>query len=293
MPESSMFRRRQLGIALRRLREAARLDQADVADKLGCAASRVSRIETATQPITPKELATVLSLYGVPAADRAELVALQAAGQQRSSWTYRDPRQLPRHLRRYLDVETAAEELLIFQIELIPGLVQTPEYSRALLTAGAGLTGFTSQDVEQAVALRQERQLALSRQDPVRVKIVISAAALRRVIGNAAVMAAQLRHLAGLAEAGRIAVQVIPFDVEGYSPADVAFTLITFPGDGRPSVAYVEGLASATHVEDADGLRLYAATYAHLTRMALSAEVSARFILEVADGYDQGGDSHD
>lgn len=290
MPETSTFRRRQLGMALRKLREAAGMDQADVAEKLGRAASRVSRIEGAQQQITREELATLLDLYRVSEVERGELVELQAAGRQRSAWTYRTPRQLPRHLKRYLDVESAAEELLICQIELIAGLVQTPEYARALLSAGAVLTGFTPQEVEAAVALRQERQLALSREDPVRVKIVMSEAAVRRVIGNARVTAAQLRHIVALAHAGRIAVQVIPFDAKAYSPADVAFTLIRFPEDSEPSVAYVEGLASASHIEDAEGLRLYAATYAHLARGALPQEMSLRFMLEVANEYDQGGD---
>src|SRR6266853_228704 len=174
---SPTVRRRRLALELRRLREAARLTCEEVAEHLECSTSKVSRIETGRVSVSPRDVRDMLDLYGVSAQQGASLVQLARDSRQKGWWhAYSDT--IQPQFATYIGLESAASEIRIYEVNLIPGLLQTEDYARAVIRAG--MMNSPSEDVERSVALRMARQPAVTRDDPPKVWAVMDEAALRR-----------------------------------------------------------------------------------------------------------------
>jgi transcriptional regulator with XRE-family HTH domain len=276
---SPTVRRRRLASELRALREAARLTCDEVADHLECSASKISRVETGRVSVSPRDVRDMLELYGVEPQQRESLVQLARESRQKGWWhAYSDAIQ-PRFA-TYVGLEDAAAEIRTYEVNLIPGLLQTEDYARTVISAG-NLTG-TQEDVERRVALRMARQPTLTGDSPPQLWAVLDEAALHRTVGGPGLMRLQLDHLVDLAAMPNVAVQVIPFTAGAHPGMGKPFVILAFPERADPDVVYLEDLTSTLYLEDVDEIDRYNMLFNHLRATALSFEESASLITSVA-----------
>jgi transcriptional regulator with XRE-family HTH domain len=275
--QSPTVRRRRLALELRRLREAAKLTCEDVAERLECSASKISRVETGRVSVSPRDVRDMLAIYGVADDQRDGLVQLARESRQKGWWhAYGDSVQP--HFATYLGLESAASEIRIYEVNLIPGLLQTEEYARAVITAG--MVNSPRTEIERAVALRMERQ-QVARSSLPKVWAVLDEAALRRQVGGPEVMRVQLEYLREVCDMPNISLQVIPFFGGAHPGMGRPFVILVFPERVDPDVVYLEDLTSALWVEDVDQVDRYNVFFNHLRATALSFENSAALITAV------------
>ncbi len=276
--QSPTVRRRRLALELRRLREAARLTCEEVADHLECSASKISRVETGRVSVSPRDVRDMLELYGVPPQQRESLVQLARDSRQKGWWhAYSDTMQ-PQFV-TYVGLESAASEIRIYEVSLIPELLQTEDYARAVIRSG--MMNSPAEDVERRVALRMARQPAITRDDPPKVWAVLDEAALRRRVGGAGLMRLQLEHLLAQATLPNVAVQVIPFGGGAHPAMGRPFIILVFPERVDTDVVYLEDLTSALYLEDVAEVDRYNVFFNHLRASALSFDDSSALIASV------------
>jgi transcriptional regulator with XRE-family HTH domain len=275
---SPTVRRRRLALELRRLREAARLTCEEVADHLECSASKISRVETGRVSVSPRDVRDMLELYGVPAEQRDSLVQLARDSRQKGWWHAFSEGEQPQFV-TYVGLESAASEIRIYEVSLIPGLLQTEDYARAVIRAG--MMNSPTEDVERRVALRMARQPAVTRDDPPKIWAVLDEAALHRRVGGAGLMRLQLEHLLAQAALPNVAVQVIPFAGGAHPAMGRPFVILVFPERVDTDVVYLEDLTSALYVEDVAEVDRYNVFFNHLRATALSFDDSSALIASV------------
>ena len=266
----------QLGEQLSRLRELAGISQTQAAQTLGCSLSKVQKIEAGDVGVVKGELMFMFDIYKL--ADdtaRAELLELQRLGKQRGWWSKFG--QMPTPLATYLGLESAATSIRTFQPLIIPGLCQTADYARAIIEAtfqpGAA-------DVERQVQLRMDRQKQILDDTPPMIWVILDEAALRRQIGGAAVMAAQLVHLHQMSK--QMTILVVPFAHGGYPGTLGAMTIFEFDEDRHSPVVHVEGQAGNLYLERDADLHRCNLDYNEITAAALSKGESAKLIAAIA-----------
>jgi transcriptional regulator with XRE-family HTH domain len=275
---SPTVRRRRLALELRRLREAARLTCEEVAEHLECSASKISRVETGRVSVSPRDVRDMLELYGVPADQRESLVQLARDSRQKGWWhAYSDTMQP--QMATYIGLESAASEIRIYEVSLIPGLLQTEDYARAVIKAG--MVNSPAEDIERRVSLLMARQPAVIRDDPPKVWAVLDEAALRRRVGGSGLMRLQLEHLLAQAALPNVAVQVIPFAGGAHPAMGRPFIILVFPERVDTDVVYLEDLTSALYLEDVAEVDRYNVFFNHLRATALSFDDSAALITSV------------
>jgi transcriptional regulator with XRE-family HTH domain len=275
---SPTVRRRRLALELRRLREAAKLTCEEVADHLECSASKISRVETGRVSVSPRDVRDMLELYGVPAEQGESLVQLARDSRQKGWWHAFSDTMQPQ-MATYVGLESAASEIRIYEVSLIPGLLQTEDYARAVIRAG--MMNSPSEDVERKVALRMARQPAVTRDDPPKIWAVLDEAALRRRVGGAGLMRMQLEHLLAQGALPNVAIQVIPFAGGAHPAMGRPFIVLVFPERVDTDVVYLEDLTSALYVEDNAEVDRYNVFFNHLRATALSFDDSSALIASV------------
>ena len=270
---SPTVRRRRLALELRRLRESARLTCEDVADRLECSASKISRVETGRVSVSPRDVRDLLEIYGVPEDQRDVFVQLARDSRQKGWWhAYADSVQP--HYATYLGLESAASEIRTFRVNHIPGLLQTQDYARALI----GLTAGSSQaEDRRRFEILTERQRQ-SRTTAPRVWVVLDEAALRRHVGGPEVMRAQIEHLRDLRSTPNVFLQVVPFRGEAQASMDSPFTILGFPDRVDPNVVCVRYPTGVLWVEDLAEVDRYHVFFHHLQAAALSFDDSVNLM---------------
>lgn len=271
--------RRSLAIQLRRLREAAGLTGEQVASQLDWADSKISRIETAKSGVQPADLRHLMTIYGITDDAEREALLQVARDSKKKGWWQKYNDVLPDWFQGYVGLEGGAAEIQTYETEIIPGLLQTPDYARAvteatLVKADAGL-------IARAVELRMARQQAITRDDdPADLWAIISEAALQRVAGTAKIQREQLEHMIELAERPNVTIQVLPMSA-GVTPAwNGPFVVLTFePGD---QVVYLENLTSSLFLEEDLETKTYSVTFDHLQGAAIAPPQSIDHIAEAA-----------
>jgi len=275
---SPTVRRRRLALELRRLREAAKLTCEEVAEHLECSASKISRVETGRVSVSPRDVRDMLELYGVPVAQRESLVQLARDSRQKGWWHAFSDTMQPQFA-TYVGLESAASEIRIYEVSLIPELLQTEDYARAVIRSG--MMSSPSDDIDRQVALRMARQPAITRDDPPKVWAVLDEAALRRQVGGPGLMRLQLEHLLAQASLPNVAVQVIPFGGGAHPAMGRPFIILVFPERVDTDVVYLEDLTSALYVEDVAEVDRYNVFFNHLRATALSFDDSSALITSV------------
>jgi transcriptional regulator with XRE-family HTH domain len=276
--QSPTVRRRRLALELRRLREAARLTCEEVAEHLECSASKISRVETGRVSVSPRDVRDMLELYNVPAQQRDSLVQLARDSRQKGWWhAYSDT--IQPQFATYVGLESAASGIRVYEVNLIPGLLQTEDYARTILKAGT-MSG-SQEDVERQVSLRMARQPVLTRADPPMLWTVLDEAALRRRVGGTELMRVQLEHVLELSSLKNVAMQVIPFGAGAHPGMGRPFVILGFPERIDTDVVYLEDLTSAFYLEDVEEVDRYNVFFNHLRATALSFEDSAALVTSV------------
>jgi transcriptional regulator with XRE-family HTH domain len=276
---SPTVRRKRLGIELRRLREQASFTCEDVGRRLECSGTRISRIETGRINVRPGDVREMLEIYGVAGTEADSLVQL-AREARRKGWWHTYGRVLPTWFEAFVGLESEAVRLRDFQPLVMPGLLQTEEYARAVLLAApnAGST----EDIERQVALRMDRQAILAQPSPPDLWVVLSESVLRADVGGPAVMRAQLRHLLEMANRPNITLQVLPFSNAAHVDPISPFTILEFPETADPTVVYLEHLTGCLFLETLDEIRRYTVVFDHLRAEALGIGQSAELIAAMA-----------
>jgi transcriptional regulator with XRE-family HTH domain len=276
---SPTVRRRRLGIELRRLREQAELTCEDVGHRLDCSGTRISRIETGRISIRPGDVRELLEIYGITGAGADLLVQLAREARQKGWWhTY--GRALPPWFEAYVGLEAAAVRFRDFQSMVIPGLLQTENYARAVLRA-APFPGSVD-DIDRQVALRMERQNILTQPSPPDLWLVLTESVVRVQVGGPPVMRSQLRRLIDVAERPNVTLQVLPFTTAAHVHPISPFTILEFPDAADPTVVYLEHLTGSLFLEAEEEVSRYTVVFDHLRAEALGTAASIDLIARVA-----------
>ncbi|RCV57765.1 helix-turn-helix domain-containing protein [Marinitenerispora sediminis] len=264
---------RGLGGELRALREAKKLSMRNVADQLGWQSSKISRIENGQQGVKSQDVASLLVIYGVTGQNRERLLARAEKTGQSGLW---ESTGLSRESRTMIQLEAEARSILTWQALLIPGLLQTSDYARALMKA----CGLPPHDLEVRVAARMGRQAVLSRDEAPKLEAIVDEGALRRIWGNTRIMVRQLRHLLDAMERPNVTLRVVPCFVGGYSGLDGSFSLVDFAG--QKPVVHIEHKITGLFLEADHEISFFRKEADRLRDVALSAENSMNLVNSIA-----------
>jgi len=263
-----------LGAYLRRLREARRISLEEAGDVIRGSSSKISRLETGRVGFKDRDIADLLTLYGVT--DEKERQALRDLAIRASSpgWWHDYGDVLPSWFDAYVGLEEAASVIRAYEVQFVPGLLQTEDYARGVIMLGYS----NPKGISRRVDLRMARQAVLDRPDPPSLRMVLDEALLRRPIGGSRVMRAQLEHLVEMSQRPNVTIQVIPFKAGGHAAAGGAFSLLSFAEYDLSDVVYIEQLTSAQYLDKPDIVDGYLAVMDQLCIDALNPASSARIL---------------
>lgn len=278
------IRSRQVASELRRLRKTAGLTTGESAARLGVSQSKISRIENSQLGLNLEEVAAMLGLYQVPMERREQLLDLVRKAAE-PGWVQVHGGGLPDQWQALIDWEGRAVALRDFAPLLIPGLLQTADYARAII-AGTAPAERSESELDVKVAARLGRQGILSRAMPPKLHVVLGEAALRMPVGGPGVMAAQLRHLVGLAARPRVNIQVVPLAAGPHPGLEGAFLQMDFGSE--PSLVYVENKAQNIFLEG-DQVSSYWLAWDRILAKTLTLQSSADLLARMAAELDRRG----
>ena len=236
-----------LGAQLRRLREAKRITLEDAGRVIRASHSKISRLETGRVGFKDRDISDLLTFYGVN--NEAERTALRSLAQRANApgWWHDYSDVLPSWFEAYVGLEEVATQIRAYEVQFVPGLLQSEDYARAVTLLGH--SDELPRDIERRVRLRMARQAVLDKPDPPNVWAVVDEAVLRRPAGSPAVMHGQLKHLLDMAQRPNITIQVMPFQAGGHSAAGGPFSILRFAEPDLPDVVYLEQLTSALYLD--------------------------------------------
>ncbi len=274
-------RRRQLMAELKRLRDTAGLSQEAVAERLDWHPTKLMRIETGRTAPHPNDVRLMLEVYGMTDRDQlTALVKLARDARQRGWWySYRDI--LLNRYDFFIGLESEAASIRWYELAMIPGLLQTADYARALIRGGPQELG--PEDVERRVEVRLTRQQALAREDRPQLWTILDESVVRRVVGGPAVMRAQIGYLVAAAEQGRTTLQVVPYGAGPHPGLAGPFIVLGFDKPSEPDIVYLETVGGNLYVDKPEEVRLFATAFDHLRAVALSPGDTRAMLRAVAD----------
>jgi transcriptional regulator with XRE-family HTH domain len=275
---SPTVRRRRLAARLRELRENANLTIDEVGEKLECSASKISRIETGHVGVTPRDVRDMLEVYGIDDDEREALVQLAREARKKGWWhAYNEV-----FTGSFVGLESDASFLHTHQALLVPGLLQTEAYTRAVIRAIR--PDSLEDDVELRVRGRVKRQKLITEEpNPPEYWAVLDEAVLRRVVGGPEVMREQLKKLVELASLPHVTLQVVPFSAGAHAGMEAPFLILGFPEQADPDVVYVENTTSGVYLEQPEDVHRYTLMFDHLRAAALKPDDTVDLVDRTAD----------
>ncbi|GHJ08420.1 transcriptional regulator [Micromonospora humidisoli] len=270
-----------LGAQLRRLREAKGVTREGAGWEIRSSESKISRMELGRVGFKERDVADLLTFYGVTAVQEREALLKLARDANSPGWWHRYGDVLPAWFQSYLGLEAAAALIRSYEVQFVPGLLQTPEYARSVVLLGH--RGAAVDEVDRRVELRIQRQQVLHRTDPPQLWAVVDEAVLRRPIGGPEVMRGQLTALIEATRSSHIRLQIIPFDAGGHAAAGGAFTILRFGDDDLPDIVYIEQLTSALYLDKREDLDYYAAAMERLCVEATPPERTPEVLTRLRD----------
>jgi transcriptional regulator with XRE-family HTH domain len=280
MTTGPTVRRRRLGTELRKLRESNGYKLEEVAARLGVAPSTLSRIETGKAPTKSAYLNQMLEMYGVAEpGQRQVLVDMAREGHRKGWWAAYDD-VLPSGFDIYVGLEAETAAVRGYEISVVPGLLQTPDYARAVLREM--FPRHEAEQIDRLVDLRMKRQRRFDDNPPLELWAIIDEAAVRRPVGGKQVMRAQLEHLLDMAQRPGITVQVLPFDCGAHAGHGGPFSILEFPNRTDSEVAYVESVAGYLYLEKDREVRARVESFDRLRAAALAPAASVDLLAQVA-----------
>ena len=272
-----------VGVQLAGAREDAGLSQEQAARSLGFSAAKLSRIEAGKgrRPPTEGDVRALLELYETDAYEASVLLRLLKRAGEPGWWQRYDKRLMPEWFDRLVGLQEAATTIRTFEIQYVPGLLQTADYTRAVVQRG--LPTATAGEVERRVELRMRRRELLDREDAPHLWAVVDESVLLRVLGSPEVMRRQLEHLVEMAERPHVIVQIVPLDVTNASAPAIPVTYLRFGGVELPDVVYLEHIRSANFLEDRDETEEYRVVLDRLADEALNPRESLALLRETME----------
>jgi transcriptional regulator with XRE-family HTH domain len=274
--------RKKLGIELRRLRQGAKISADDAATRLELSASTISRGETGIVTIHPRDVDAMLRLYGVTDVRKREALLALARKSRERGWWHRYRNVLSADLVNYISVEYGASTINSFQTMLLPGVLQTPDYTRAVAAIHPRPT--KPEVVEQFVEIRKTRQeMLLEREDPVPLSVVLDESILHRPIGSRDIMKGQLKRLMEDAERPNVDLRILRYDVGTHAGLGGPFTLFGFAEPMDLAIVHVENHVNFLLVEDEQDIRHYELVFQRVQESALPAADSLALVNDTAE----------
>jgi len=270
-------RRRRLGNELRSLRERAGLTIDVVADRLDFSSSKVSRIETGHTGASAADVRAMAGLYGLDgqAADALVQIARDAKAK---GWWLQYGKVL---IGRYVGLEAGASKIYSVEAQVVPGLLQLPDYTRLLIRAAR--PDLSDEELDDRIRIRDKRRALIDKdENPIDLWAIIDEAVLHRLVGGASLMRQQIERLQMVAERPNVTLQVIRFGTGVHAGMDGSFSILEYEDEADPDVVFAENAAGGLFMEKDDDLRRYRFVFDRLRASALSPELSAEFLAKRA-----------
>ncbi|WP_406255808.1 helix-turn-helix domain-containing protein [Streptomyces chartreusis] len=288
MQHGPAVRRRKLGAELRALRTGVGLTSGEAARLAGWHQSKVSRIETGASGVKPADVRLLFDVYGVQDAQLRELLLVLAGSDEgggRHHWWHAYRGVLPPTYRDFISLESQASAMRTLETSVVPGLLQTPEYARAVTRAAVGGLNSDADDrLDALVAVRLARQDVLRADPPLKLSAVLDEAVLRREIGGPEVMARQLSRLMEAARLPQVRLQVLPFRAGEHIGLTGPFVIFSFSSTSDLDVVVLDHLTSSLYLERKEDLQAYTEAFNALRIHALSPEESLDYIAAIGGG---------
>ncbi|MFD0304372.1 helix-turn-helix domain-containing protein [Streptomyces sp. NPDC127119] len=267
-----------VGVQLSGFREDAGLAQDQAARSLGFSGAKLSRIESGKgrKPPTETDVRALLRLYGTDEYEASVLLKLLHRAGEPGWWQRYDKRLMPEWFERLVGLQEAAAAIRTFEIQYVPGLLQTPAYTRAVVERG--LPNAPAAEVHRRVELRMRRAQLLHREDAPQLWAIIDESVLLRVLGSREAMREQLSHLIDMSQRPHVVLQIVPLDVTNASAPAIPITYLRFGGLDLPDVVYLEHIRSAHFLEDRDETEEYRLTLDRLADEALTPRASLEML---------------
>ena len=248
-------RRMLLGAQLRRLRTEAGISREDAGEAVRASAWKIHRLENGQVGYKERDVTDLLTRYGV--ADPVEIATFISMAREANMPGWWNPYSdvLPQWFRAYVDLEAVAAQIRTYEGQLVPGLLQTAEYMRAVMRGA--LLDDTAEEVERRVVIRLTRQQLLTHDDGPRLWAVVEEAALRRPVGGSQVMRGQLERLIDATRLANVVLQVLPLTAGVHPAMTGAFSILRFADQELPDVVYVEHLTNALYLDKRDDVNQY------------------------------------
>ncbi|PZH20320.1 transcriptional regulator [Streptomyces sp. NTH33] len=279
MQHGPAVRRRKLGAELRTLRTGAGLTSGQAARLVGWHQSKVSRIETGASGVKPADVRLLLDAYAVQDSQLRELLMVLAGLDDdggRHNWWHAYRGVLPPTYRDFISLESQASGMRTLETSVVPGLLQTPEYARAVTRAA--VDGLDGDRLDTLVEVRLARQDVLRAHPPLKLDAVLDEAVLRREVGGPEVMARQLERLTEAALLPQVRLQVLPFAAGEHIGVTGPFVIFSFSNASDLDVVVIDHLTSSLHLERKEDLEAYTEAFDTLRSHALPPEDSLDFI---------------
>jgi transcriptional regulator with XRE-family HTH domain len=270
----------QLGAHLRRLRKSRHVTRESAGWEIRASESKISRIELGRVAIKERDIADLLTLYGVAGEERIALLSL-ARQASRPAWWQRFADVMPPWFQSYLGLEDAASLIRSYEVQFVPGLLQTADYARAVIELGHA--GASAAEIDRRIQLRQSRQQVFGRDEPPQLWAVIDEAVLRRPIGSSDVMRAQLEALIEASRRPHIHLQIVSAGAVDRAAACAPFAILRFAEPEQPDVVYVEQPTDALYLDNRGDVDDYAIAMAYICTIASPPDQTATIVGKILD----------
>ncbi len=265
-----------LGAQLRRLRRASDVTREEAGEAIRASHAKISRMELGRVSFKTRDVEDLLTLYGVSRTDERTAFLELARQANAPGWWHKYSDLLPAWFELYVGLEEAASVIRSYEIQFIPGLTQTEEYARAVIMLGH--LDASKDEIDRRISLRMARQQRITVTGGPRLWALVDEAALRRPLGGAEVMRAQVERLLELTESPNITLQVVPFGHGGHAAAGGPFTILRFNEPELPDVVYMEQLTSALYLDKREETDPYMKVMDRLCVEAATVTESRRFL---------------
>jgi transcriptional regulator with XRE-family HTH domain len=274
--KSPTVRRRRLGAELRQRREKAGLSLEVVAERLECSQSKISRIETGHTSVTVRDVRDMLAIYKATEAEIEELSDLARDARQKAWWhPYTQVLSSA-----YVGLEAEARRVRTYEQLVVPGLLQTEDYARAMMLT---LPKRPAEEISDRIRVRMQRQSLLDREDDFSLWVVLDEAALSRAVGGDEVMREQLQRLVSAAERPNITIQMLPFEVGAHAGMDGTFAILDFDEAWGHSIVFAENATGGLFIDKFEEVQRYQGLFDIIHGAALGPEQTVARIKELVE----------
>lgn len=263
---------------LRSLRQEQNRSIEGVAEAVGLSTSALSRMENGDRKILPRTVRLLAEPLGITGEQRDELVTLAKEAEQHGWWTaYGEA--VPKWFDFYVGLEAAADSIRVYENELVHGLLQTPEYARAVYLAAQ--PNLPTEERERHIELRMARQEILCGSDAPELWIIFNEAVIRRLVGGREVMHGQLARILEISELPHVKIQILPNNIGAHAAMDGRFVLLTLPERTAPDLVYIDYIFGSLYLDKKDDLKHYSWVFEQLRADALAPSETSSLIRQV------------